>query len=319
VATGSAAIMTVTGPVAPEDLGFTLMHEHVVLRTPGFAENYPSTYPRDDVLARSIEQLTRLRAKGVRTIVDHTTVDLGRDAGLLRKASEQAGMNIVTTTGSYHHGAIYFRPRTAEAISKLFIGDIVDGVADTGARAGVVKCAVDQEGMTPLLVKLAEAAALTQRATGALISTHSHPGSGSGIDQAKVLRDAGADPAKVVIGHSGDSTDLTYLRALLFLGVTIGLDRFGLDEFLDTESRCAVLAQLCAEGFASQLVVSQDAFVFNDSVSTRFRESQLPDWRLDFLVDEVLDRLNGLGVTDDDIHAMTVTNPARLLAMPIAT
>jgi phosphotriesterase-related protein len=294
------------------------MHEHVVLRTPGFAEDYPHTYPRDEIIEQATRALSTLREKGVRTIVDHTTTELGRDITLLREVSLASGVNIVATTGSYFYLPMYFRPRTAEKISELFIGDLRDGVAHTGIRAGVVKCAVDGNGMTPLIAKLAHAAALAQQATGALISTHSHPASGSGLEQAKVLRDAGADLANVVIGHSGDSKELGYLRALLDLGVNIGLDRFGLEEFLDTESRCDVLAELCRDGYVSQLVISQDAFVFHDAVSRRYRESSMPHWRLDYIVDDVLARLERLGVADDHIQAMTIDNPARLLAMPVA-
>jgi phosphotriesterase-related protein len=75
-----------------------------------------------------------------------------------------------------------------------------------------------------------------------------------------------------------------------------------------------VVAALCQEGFADRLVLSHDAFCFNDSVSRRYRDQHLPFWRMDHLIDDVLPMLRELGVRDDDITAMTVTNPARLLA-----
>ena len=114
----AADVVSVLGPVAAQTLGFTLMHEHVVLRTPGFAENYPSTYPRESVIERAAADLSQLRAKGVATIVDLTTVDLGRDAGALAEVARRSGMTIVAATGSYHHVPTYFKPRTAERISR---------------------------------------------------------------------------------------------------------------------------------------------------------------------------------------------------------
>ena len=305
---------SVLGPIDTGSLGFTLMHEHVAIRTPGFAENYPESFDRGAVVEQAVADLSRLRDKGVRTIVDLTTVELGRDASLVAEVSRRSGMNIVLTTGSYHFVPSYFRPRTRERISELFVKDLTVGIADTGVRAGLIKCAVDEPGMTDPIRKLTEAAALAQQATGALISTHTSPASYSGLAQAEVLASAGADLSRVVIGHSGDTTDLGYLRALLAMGCSLGLDRFGLVEYLDTRSRCEVVAALCQEGFADRLVLSHDAFCFNDSVSRRYRDQHLPFWRMDHLIDDVLPMLRELGVRDDDITAMTVTNPARLLA-----
>jgi phosphotriesterase-related protein len=310
---GSPPVQSVLGPVDPRDLGMTLMHEHVVLRTPGFAENYPFTYPRDSIIEQAAAELSQLRAKGVHTIVDLTTVDLGRDAGLLADVSRRSGVNIVAATGSYHHVPTYFRPRTAERISSLFITDLERGIAETGVRAGVIKCAADEPGMTDDIRKLTEAAALAHLATGALISTHTSPAQRTGLAQATVLSGMGVDLRRVVIGHCGDTADHGYLRELLDMGVNLGLDRFGLTDYLDTDARCEIVATLCAEGYDRRLVLSHDAFCFSDAVSRRYRDQHLPDWRMDHLVEDVLPRLRRLGVAESAIENMTVTNPARLL------
>jgi phosphotriesterase-related protein len=310
---GTRQVQSVLGPIDAQTLGLTLMHEHVALRTPGFAENYPFTYPRDAVIERAAAELSQLRAKGVRTIVDLTTVDLGRDADMLADVSRRSGMNIIAATGSYHHVPTYFKPRAAERISQLFIGDLEDGIARTGVRAGVIKCAIDEPGMTDDIRKLTEAAGLAHLATGALISTHTSPAGRTGLAQAAVLAGLGVDLSRVVIGHCGDTTDHGYLRELLSMGANLGLDRFGLTEFLDTDKRCEIVATLCAEGFDDRLVLSHDAFCFNDAVSRQYRDLHLPDWRMDHLVDVVLPRLRQLGVAESAITNMTVANPARLL------
>jgi phosphotriesterase-related protein len=314
VAAGDAGqIETVLGPLDAQALGTTLMHEHVALRTPGFAENYPFTYPRESIIDDAAAELTKLRDKGVGAIVDLTTVDLGRDAALLAEVARRSGMTIVAATGAYHHVPNYFKPRTAERISQLFIGDLNEGIADTGVRAGVIKCAIDEPGLTDDIRKLTEAAGLAHLATGALISTHTAPAGRTGLAQAAVLSGLGVDLGRVVIGHCGDTTDVGYLRELLGMGANLGLDRFGLNDLLDTKSRCDVVATLCADGYDDRLVLSHDAACFSDTVSRRYRDRYLPDWRMDHIVDDILPRLRKLGVTESAIQNMTVANPARLL------
>jgi phosphotriesterase-related protein len=138
-------------------------------------------------------------------------------------------------------------------------------------------------------------------------------GGRTGLAQAAVLAGMGVDLSRAVIGHCGDTTDYGYLRELLGMGANLGLDRFGLTDYLDTEKRCEIVATLCAEGFDDRLVLSHDACCFSDAVSRRYRDQHLPDWRMDHLVDAVLPRLRQLGVTDSAIANMTVANPARLL------
>lgn len=307
-------VQSVVGPVDAQTLGMTLMHEHIALRTPGFAENYPFSYPRDSIIDEASAELSKLRAKGIYSIVDLTVVDLGRDAALLAEVARRSGVNIIAATGAYHHVPGYFKPRTAERISQMFIADLDVGIANTGVRAGVIKCAIDEPGMTDDIRKLTEAAAIAHLATGALISTHTAPGGRTGLAQAVVLSGMGVDLDRVVIGHCGDTTDYGYLRELLAMGANLGLDRFGLTDYLDTSARCEVVATLCAEGYDQHLVLSHDAACFSDTVSRRYRDKYLPDWRMDHLVDDILPRLRGLGVTAEAIQNMTVANPARLLS-----
>ena len=65
--------------------------------------------------------------------------------------------------------------------------------------------------------------------TGAPITVHTHPGTKRGAEVARVLEEEGADPARVVLGHSGDSEDLDHLQQLADMGYLLGMDRFGID------------------------------------------------------------------------------------------
>ncbi len=130
---------SVRGAVPVESLGFVLSHEHVFLRSPGFAENYPRTFPREEVVTIASRDLRGYREKGVSTIVDMTTVDLGRDVSILAEVSRASGVNIIAATGSYTGIPTFFQPRSAERIAELFIADLTEGVAGTAIKAGVIK------------------------------------------------------------------------------------------------------------------------------------------------------------------------------------
>ena len=75
-----ASVNTVLGPVDPADLGFTLSHEHIVLSVAGVRQTYPEFLDRDTVIDDAVADLTEAYGEGVRTIIDVTTFDLGRDS-----------------------------------------------------------------------------------------------------------------------------------------------------------------------------------------------------------------------------------------------
>ena len=106
-----------------------------------------------------------------------------------------------------------------DPMTKLFIGDITDGIAGTGVKAAFLKCAIDDQGMTPGVERVLRAVCQAHAETGAPITVHTHPHSGTGRDVLGVLREEGVDLTKVVLGHSGDSTDLDYLSELADAGL----------------------------------------------------------------------------------------------------
>jgi len=122
------------------------------------------------------------------------------------------------------------------------------------------------------------------------------------------------DPARVVVGHSGDSTDLDYLIALMEAGSFIGMDRFGIDTILPFEQRCATVAELCRRGYAERMVLAHDASCYIDWFEERTLAKALPRWHLTHIHDDVLPELRSRGVTDAQIATMLVENPRRYFA-----
>jgi phosphotriesterase-related protein len=193
---------------------------------------------------------------------------------------------------------------------ELFIGDIRYGIADTGVKAGVLKCAIDEAGLTPGVERVMRAVATTQTETGTPAIVHTHANSEMGRKVIDVFRSEGADLSKVVIGHSGDSTDLAYLSELADTGVLLGMDRFGIDVISPFEDRVNVVAEMAKRGYATSMVLSHDASCFSDLYPAIALEFQ-PNWNYTHIHDDVLPALRERGVSEDDIETMLIKNPVR--------
>lgn len=316
-------IPTVRGDeLQPADLGHTLMHEHVFVLNSEIELNYPWEWDEEALVALAVEKLESAYEAGVRTIVDLTVIGLGRDVSRVRRVAERVRVNIVPATGLYTYDDVpmFFKFRGPgllidgpERLIDYMVRDLTVGIADTGIRAGIIKCATDAQGVTPGVERVLRAAARAHRETGAPISTHTHAGTERGLEQLEIFTQEGVDFSKVVIGHSGDTTDLDYLRRVLDHGVTIGMDRFGLDLMLDFDSRVATLATLVNEGYADQIVLSHDASVYTQNFDIDAKAKLLPNWHYEHIHRDVLPALVERGVTSDQIEQMLVINPGRIL------
>jgi len=309
-----ATVQTVTGPVDSGALGRVLAHEHVVTRSPGLREDWPQTYPRDEVLAICVERLTKLKAAGIDTLVDHTTYDLGRDLELLRDASAASGLQVIGATGVWVEPQRYWHLRAPIEGAQLLIGDLCEGVAGSGVKPGIIKCAIDAAGVTPAIDRVLRACAIAHRETGAHISTHTIARERQGLDQQRIFAEEGVDLTRVQIGHCGDTDDLDYLRELLAAGSYLGMDRFGVEPLLPDATRMDVVATLCAEGYADRLLLSQDASCWNDRMPMAEMARLRPDWHHHRIVEDIVPGLLERGVAEDQIDQMMVRNPAALYA-----
>jgi phosphotriesterase-related protein len=305
----TTTVETARGPVPTADLGATLMHEHIVTRSPGVQENWPHLWDREVILALAERKLADLHARGIRTIVDLTTVDLGRDVGLIAEVARRARVHVIVATGVWWMPPRYFGSRGADEVATLFVRDIAEGIGGSGVKAAIIKCATDTAGVTPVIETILRASARAQKATGVPISTHTWAAGRTGEAQQAIFAQEGVDLGRVVIGHSGDSEDLPYLRGLMRRGSTIGMDRFGLEHFLPTAKRVEVIARLCAEGFAGQMVLSHDANCWSDMLSEEDKRRTRPRWHYNHIPDDILPALRAAGVTEDQIDQMLVRNP----------
>ena len=316
-----ALVETVRGPVEAEALGTTLMHEHVFVLSEEIRENYPAGWDEDDRVDDAIAKLNALAARGCQTIADPTVIGLGRDIRRIRRVAEGTALNIIVATGLYTYNEVplYFRYRLPhegglDPMARLFIGDLTEGIAGTGVKAAFLKCAVDEQGLTPGVERVLRAVCQAHAETGAPVTVHTHPHSGTGREVVRVLREQKADLAKVVLGHSGDSSDLDYLSELADAGCLLGMDRFGLDLITPMDERVATVAALCERGYADRMVLSHDASCYIDWFPPEAVPQFAPRWHFEHLFDDVLPALRERGVTESQIETMLVANPRRYFA-----
>jgi phosphotriesterase-related protein len=197
-------------------------------------------------------------------------------------------------------------------MADLFVRDIEEGVLDTGVRAGILKCATDEPGVTEGVEAVLRAVARAHRRTGVPISTHTHAPSERGLEQQRIFEEEGVDLSRVVIGHSGDTTDADYLEKLVAKGSYIGMDRFGVDVILPFEERVRIVAEMCRRGHADRMVLSHDAMCFSDWFDWPLVQQVTPNWVYTHITDDVVPALEKEGVTEDQVRQMLVGNPRRI-------
>ena len=315
-------VNTARGPIDTSGLGVTLMHEHVFIMTTEVMQNYPEQWGDGDAReADAVERLNKLKVTGVDTIVDLTVIGLGRYIPRIARVAAATELNIVVATGVYTFSDLpfcfhYLGPGAPldgpEIMTEMFVCDIEEGIADTGVRAAILKCATDEPGVTPGVERVLRAVAQAHRQTGVPISTHTHAPTRRGLEQQRIFAEEGVDLSRVVIGHCGDSTDIDYLEELIANGSYIGMDRFGMDLVLSFEDRVDTVARMCERGHAEKMVLSHDAKCYFDALPEELLPTVAPNWHYLHIHNDVLPALRARGVTEEQITTMLVDNPHRV-------
>jgi phosphotriesterase-related protein len=313
-----AMVETARGPVEAAELGPTLMHEHVFVLTADVQQNYPDEWGDEEVrVADAVQRLGELPRNGITTIVDVTAIGQGRNVPRVKRiAGQLPDLNIVVATGVYTFDELplFFWRRPPEAMTELFVRDITEGIAGTGVKAGMLKCAVDEKGLTRGVQQILRSIAAAHRQTGTPITIHTHAAGQHGPAILDVLQQEGADLNRVVLGHSGDATnDPDYLEKMARAGLTLGMDRFGIDHFATFEARSALVVELCRRGLAERMVLSHDTCCYIDWFAPGSLDD-LKQWHYLHISQDVLPYLREHGVAEGEIDTMLVRNPARILA-----
>jgi phosphotriesterase-related protein len=313
-------VETVRGPVELDELGPTLMHEHVFVLDPEALQNYgcvwgASYWDEGARVADAVAKLRRLRAGGIHTLVDPTAPGLGRFIPRIQRVNAEVDLNIVVATGVYAFLELpsFLAYRSDDAIVELFVREIREGIDDTGVKAAFLKCAVEAHGVVGDVPRILAAVAAASVETGSPVMVHTNASAQTGLAALEELARLGVDPTRVVVAHAGDSNDLDYLRAIAGTGAWLGCDRFGIAHFNPDPNRVETLAALAAEGYADRVHLGHDAACFYDfMVENPFFAEEKPDYL--HISTDILPALLEAGVTQAQIDQMLVENPRRFFA-----
>jgi phosphotriesterase-related protein len=302
-------VNTVLGPKDSSELGFTLSHEHILLSSAGIQDTFPEFIPRDSAIEEGIRRLSEAKAEGVDTIIDLSTMDLGRDVRVIEAVAKGSGVNVIVATGTWLDVPRSFAESSPKEIAPLYVREIEVGIQGTEIKAGVIKIANEPEVSEAGEIIL-RAAALANLATGAPIYTHTFAANRVGDRQIEVFEDEGVDLNRVCIGHSNDSTDMDYLTGMMDKGVWLGLDRYP-GQNVTWQERTEVLFKLIQAGYGTRLMLSHDWSVASTMMTKQRmieRPKQNPDNYL-FITRNVLPMLLGLGASQDQIDDLMINNP----------
>ena len=310
-------INSVLGPIDSSDLGFTLMHEHVMVAASGLSKSYPDLLgPNRE--ERAIACLKKAKAAGINTLLDATTFDLGRDPELLRHVAFESGVNLINVTGWWLDVPRFMLGVGANQMADEFIRDINEGFRGTDIKAGMLKCAADFEGVTPPLETMARAVARAHLQTGVPIMVHSYPTGHVATRQIEIFREEGVDLTRVKIDHSNDTTDTDYLKWILDQGCFLGLDRYP-GRLVSPHMRTVTLKRLMDMGYAERICPSHDCIclhIHNEQADGSIPAEHAftasnPDQYL-YMHRQVIPELLQMGATQADIDMLFIDNPKRL-------
>lgn len=303
-------INSVLGPIDHEDLGLTLVHEHLVGRSEAVTVQFPHLYSEEFIYDKAIESVKAIMARGVKTICDPTVLGLGRDIRFMERIAKDTGLQIIAATGIYTMKEIptFFQNRTIDFMADVFIHDIEVGVQNTDIKAGFLKCGADDYGVNEDLEKVFRAVARASIKTGVPIMTHSHPVTKNGLDQIRIFEEENVPMSSIMIGHTGDTEDRDHIQEILDKGVYIGMDRYGIMP-PETVNRQQVTLEFIQKGYANKLFLSQDYCCTLDWYPLDHPVVEImKDWSMTMLLDEIIPNLEKEGVHKSDLKRIMEDN-----------
>jgi phosphotriesterase-related protein len=311
-------VMTVLGPIAPDELGMTLAHEHCVVDFIGAEKAKAPRHDADEAFSTILPHLKKLKERGCRTFVECTPNYIGRDVRLLQRLATASGLHILTNTGYY--GAAgnkllpsHTFPETADSLAKRWLGEWREGIDGTGIRPGFIKLGVEKGKLSEVHVKLVRAAARTHLESGLTIAIHTGDGEAA-LDELRVLQEEGVAPGALVWVHAQNDPGKIQIEAAK-RGAWVSLDGFGEKQ---RDRYKGFLAALRAANLLSRVLLSHDHFWSVEGQGERGTlklHSGGAATAFESLFTHLVPDLQETGFTEAEIRQLTVKNPAEAFAI----
>jgi phosphotriesterase-related protein len=311
-------INSVLGPLDTRDLGFTLMHEHIMFSSAGIPQNYPDLFG-NEFMDRIVNGLTQAKEEGINTIVDATTLDGGRDVTLLAEVSRVTGVNIIACTGWWLDLPPFSPDVSSDQFAQLFIREIQEGIAGTDIKAGILKAASDISGVTSEEETILRAVARAHLQTGVPIMLHSYAPGQVGKRQLAILKEEGVNLGRVKVDHSNDTTDAEYLTWLLEQGCYLGMDRYP-GYITSSIARTKTLKALIDAGYGGRLLLSHDwplVRVMGKASLMRYEERiKSNPYGYNYIKKVVFPQLREMGISEATLKSLCVDGPRSFFEFP---
>ena len=262
-------VRTVLSDIAPESMGLTYAHEHIIIE-----ESFPTVHNPEFLLNdvdKVSQELQTVYQGGGRTMVDTMPANCGRNVLKLAEVSRRSGIHIIAPTGIHleryyppHHWRYHY---SEDQLTRLFIADVEEGIdrydyagpilERTPHRAGMIKLATGDEKITPHQEMIFRAVVNTHRETGVPILTHTNYGL-QALEQALLFDKLGADLRHVVLSHLDRRVDVDYHREVLQTGARLEYDstfRWKPEQ----ENGTYLLLKALLPDYSAQITVGMDA------------------------------------------------------------
>jgi phosphotriesterase-related protein len=289
-------------------MGVTYTHEHLLIDA---FDHYPTSYEfviDDEELV--VEELKAFTGGGGRTICDVTSDEIGRNPAALQRISRAAGIHVVMGSGWYREFGYprEVQEKSSRELADVLVREIEVGVRDTGVRAGFIgEIGTGRHFIKPAEERVFRAAALAQRRTGVAISTHTTRWGTLALEQIAMLEEFGADLSRVIIGHLGDRRGVRHLLPVAARGVYLEVDNIGYLDYQPEWVRADNVAALVKEGFGERILLSED-------ICSTHHHAHMGGKGFGYLLEVFVPMLRERGLSEEQVHAMLVTNPARAFA-----
>lgn len=308
VSTDSPHIMTVLGPIEPDELGITLVHEHLLCDPVAVTQQEPDfRLDREDHGSEEIEAFV---TRGGRAIVECSPRDYGRNAAGLVRLAMKAPVHLIGMTGRHKnlHASLMDNATDVESLTAEFVADLRVGMDGTDARAGAVKIGTSLNEITDAEKASIVAAGATHRLTGAPVTTHTEAGT-MALEQVDALRETGVSPQSIIIGHLDRRLDFDYLEQVAKTGVFLGFDQISKEYYNTDPDRAVMIAKLVGAGYGDQILLSHD----HGRKSLYIAYDGYPG--ITYIIERFMLLLMDAGIEATAVRRMLIENPARALAI----
>jgi len=300
---------TILGKIDKEYIGLTYVHEHLITKPPEWRIRQDYDFLVDDV-DKMVEEVELFKSVGGKTIVECSAIDYGRNIkALLEIANRVKDVNIVAVTG-FNWGRYYQRwvyEWDVEALTKLMIKDVKEGIDDTNAKAGVIKIGTSYNKILPVEEKTMRAAAQAHIKTKAPIITHTDTGT-MVLEQLEILEEEGVDPHVAAISHIDRNLDFWYQKEICKKGAYLCYDGISKTKYWPDEWRIQLLEKLIDVGFEDHILIS------GDMARQSYFKSYGGGPGFDMIITKFIPRLKKQGWKQKLIDKIFIENPANYLS-----